>query len=362
MRRVISVPIVLILLLALVLPARAASKTELETALNDAGKFILGAVSDPQVDSVGGEWAVIGLARSGCEVPDSYFANYYKTVEKYVKDRGGVLHDVKYTEYSRVILGLTAAGYDPRDVAGFDLTAPLADFGKTVSQGINGPIFALISLAGGKYPNPAEELYIAEILRRQLPDGGFNLTAGGGGKAIGANEKGDPDITGMALQALAKYRDRKDVNAAADKALLFLSGIQDEKGGFSGGFSGGSPVLESAAQVLIALCELGIPVDDPRFVKNGNTLTDNILSFKNQDGGFSHTRGGVSDLMSSEQALCALAAAKRAAEGNPGLYSPDDAAKSGGFVPPPAELDLPVKLFPVVIKIFYGILVRTGLL
>ena len=61
--------------------------------------------------TVGGEWAVLGLARSGYAVPDSYYENYYRTVEKYVRDKKGVLHDVKYTEYSRVILGLTADGF-----------------------------------------------------------------------------------------------------------------------------------------------------------------------------------------------------------------------------------------------------------
>ena len=33
--------------------------------------------------AVGGEWAVTGLARSGSAVPDGYFDEYYKAVEKY---------------------------------------------------------------------------------------------------------------------------------------------------------------------------------------------------------------------------------------------------------------------------------------
>ena len=38
----------------------------------------------PQVGSIGGEWAVLGLARSGYDVPDSYYQDYYATVEAYV--------------------------------------------------------------------------------------------------------------------------------------------------------------------------------------------------------------------------------------------------------------------------------------
>ena len=30
-------------------------------------------VKDPQVGSIGGEWAVLGLARSGYEVPEEYY-------------------------------------------------------------------------------------------------------------------------------------------------------------------------------------------------------------------------------------------------------------------------------------------------
>ena len=213
-----------------------------------------------------------------------------------------------------MILGLTAAGYD--------LTEPLGDFDKTIWQGINGPIFALIALDSMDCANSRRDSYIAEILRRQCPDGGWNLTAGA---------KGDPDITGMALQALAKYQDKPEVKAATDKALALLSVSQDAEGGYTGW---GEANMESAAQVLIALCELRISVDDARFVKNGNTLVDNILSFQNADGSFSHTHsGGGNTQMSSEQALCGLAAAKRAAEGKNSLYRMGDAGKRGVFRP-----------------------------
>ena len=89
---------------------------------------------------------MIGLARSGCDVPQSYWDAYYDTVEDYVKDHKGNLHDKKYTEYSRVIVALTAIGADPTNVAGYDLLKPLGDFEKTIWQGINGPIWALIAL------------------------------------------------------------------------------------------------------------------------------------------------------------------------------------------------------------------------
>ena len=220
LRKTISILIASILLISIAVPALAAdkagatsAKAAVDAAVNAAAEYMLATVKNPQVDSVGGEWAVIGLARSGYAVPDSYYAGYYRTVEQYVKDHKGALHEKKYTEYSRVILGLTAAGYDPRDVGGYDLTLALGDFDKTIWQGINGPIWALIALDSLVYAIPANpgaktqatrEMYIAEILRRQTPDGGWNLTAGSSG-AVDAKEKADADLTGMALQALAKY-------------------------------------------------------------------------------------------------------------------------------------------------------------
>ncbi|MDR2355055.1 MAG: S-layer homology domain-containing protein [Clostridiales Family XIII bacterium] len=358
MKKCTAVLLALALALAPFAPAFAADAKTLDAAVADAAAYMLKTVKAPAVDSVGGEWAIIGLARSGHTVPDSYYEAYRKTVEAYVAECGGVLHEKKYTEYSRVILALTAAGYDPRAVAGYDLTVALGDFERTIWQGINGPIWALIALDSGDYPIPrnadaktraTRELYIEEILRRQISDGGWNLTAGADGE-IRAGEKSDPDLTGMALQALAKYQDRPAVKAATEKALAYLSALQDDAGGY---YSWGYVNSESAVQVLVALCELGIPADDPRFVKNGHSLVDNILGFQLADGSFLHTADGSGNSqMSTEQAFYGLVAAQRAAAGKNSLYRMSDATKRGAPAPATEADGLPgrneaVKLVPV---------------
>jgi hypothetical protein len=323
--------LILLIVISTSLPAFATDKKTIDVAVKDTAEYILKTVKNPQVVSIGGEWVIIGLARSGYNVPDAYYENYYKTVEKYVAECKGVLHDKKYTEYSRVILALTAAGYDPRNVAGYDLTIPLGDFEKTIWQGINGPIFALLALDSANYPMPenseaktqaTRDLYIAEILCRQLTDGGFNLTANG---QINQNEKADADLTAMALQALAKYQHMPEVRAAIDKAIDCLIAMQNTSGGYA---SWGTSNSESTVQVLVALCELGISLDDPRFVKNGKTLADNILSFSNGDGSFKHTHDGSgNNQMSTEQAFYGLVAAQRAMEGKNSLYRMNDVVK-----------------------------------
>jgi len=324
-KRISAWILTLAILLTLTVPALAASGVQNE--VQGSAAYMVSAVKSPEVGSIGGEWAIIGLARSGYTVPTNYYEDYYARVEKYVKNCSGVLHERKYTEYSRVILALTAIGRDPSKVAGYNLLMPLGDFEKTIWQGLNGPIWALIALDSGNYEipkNPAaktqatRQLYIDEILNSQMKDGGWSLTGTG---------DSDVDISAMALQALAKYQDQKAVKTATDKALTYLSKAQDSKGGYA---SWGTTNVESVAQVVVALCELGVSLDDSRFVKSGHTLTENLLSFRQSNGGFYHVLDGSdgNNQMSSEQGFYALVAIDRAANGQNSLYRMSDVAKN----------------------------------
>ena len=323
--RCISFLLALLLMLGLYIPAEAISESDLTSAVAISAKNMLNAVKTPQVGSIGGEWAVIGLARSGYDVPQSYWDDYYATVEEYVKSCSGVLHKKKYTEYSRVTVALTAIGADPANVAGYNLLKPLGDFDKTIWQGINGPIWALIALDTGNYEIPVNpeaktqatrQMYIDEILRRQLDDGGWNLVDKGG------SGRSDPDITGMALQALAKYQAQPAVRKATEKALACLSKMQDADGGYS---SWGTTNSESVVQVIVALCALDIDLEDSRFVKNGKSLLDNLMTYRNADGSFRHTSDGSgSDQMAAEQGFYGIVAALRAMQGQNSLYRMED--------------------------------------
>ena len=324
-RKFAALILALSVLFSLTVPTLAASSVQSE--VQGSAAFMVSAVKAPEVGSIGGEWAVIGLARSGYSVPADYYDEYYTRVEKYVKDCNGVLHDRKYTEYSRVALALTAIGRDPSKVAGYNLLTPLGDFEKTIWQGLNGPIWALIALDSGNYEipkNPAaktqatRQLYIDEILNNQMKDGGWSLTGTG---------DSDVDITAMALQALAKYQDQKAVKAATDSALSWLSKNQDSKGGFA---SWGTTNVESVAQVVVAFCELGMDLNDSRFVKNGHGLVENLLSFRQSNGGFYHVMDGSdgNNQMSAEQGFYALVAIDRAENGKNSLYRMGDVVKN----------------------------------
>lgn len=318
-----TLALALAMMFAVSLPAAAAvTAGDVSVAAADTAAYVQKTVTNPTVASIGGEWAVLGLARSSAEVPAAYYDKYYNNVVKYVQDKKGVLHTRKYTEYSRVALALTAIGKDPRNVGGYNLLTPLGDYESTVYQGINGAIFALIALDSKDYAVPdnpqakiqaTRDLYVQYILDKQLTDGGWALSG----------TEADADITAMALQALANYRGRAAVQTAIDKGLTCLSALQLTDGSFS---SWGNSNCESVCQSIVALNTLNISLDDSRFVKNGNGLLDALLAFYTKGGGFKHTDdvAGGNNLMATEQGLYALAAAERANSGKLNLYNMND--------------------------------------
>ncbi len=307
MRRFLSLLLCVIITFGIALNVMA---VDIDTTAN----YILKSITNPTVASIGGEWAVIGLARGGAE-NDAYFQRYLDNAKDYIKSKDGILHSRKYTEYSRVILAFTALGRDATNVFGYDLTAPLGDFDKTVSQGLNGAIFALLALDSGDYKRDVRSKYVNYILQKQLSDGGWAL----------AGTVSDVDVTAMALQALAKYTGDVKVKSAIDKALVFLSKAQLSNGGFA---TYGEETAESAAQVIVALTELGIPLADSRFVKSGKTAMDAMLAFRLSNGGFKHLKSQISaDGMATEQCFYALVAADRINQGKCSLYRMSDVQK-----------------------------------
>ena len=302
----------------------AEQSERLEKIYKTTGDF-MAALGTPGVGSTGGEWMVIGLARSGRPVP----AGYYDNVVEYVKamaDANERLHRAKVTDNARVILALTAIGKDVTNVGGHNLLKGLDNMAYVQKQGINGPIFTLIALDSHNYPTMGDvtrEKLIQVILDAQLPGGGWNLSG----------ENADTDMTAMAIQALAPYyKTNETVKAAVDKALEALSALQRGDGGFG---SWGTVNSESCAQVIVALTALGIdPATDSRFVKNGSTVLGALAGFYVDGGGFKHTADGERNGMATEQGYYALAAYYRFLNGQTSLYNMSDVTiQTGGHTP-----------------------------
>ncbi|TCU75735.1 hypothetical protein EV204_103297 [Tissierella praeacuta] len=334
-KKIISIFILLILSLNLIAcNATTVVKRDnsIDRVIKETAKLMQETVPNPIVSSLGGDWTVMSLARADLDIDRDYFEKYYNNVVDTLKENQGVLHERKYTEYSRVILGLTAIGKDPRNVAGYNLLEKLADYEKVIFQGINGPTFALIALDSKNYEMPivedvevqaTREMYIDNILDRQLPDGGFTIA--------GDDSPADADMTGMVLQALSRYQDRPNVKEAIDKAIECLSKLQLDDGGYE---SWGAANSESVVQVIMALIELGIDPDDSRFVKKGKTLIDNLMTFYVDGGGFMHIRegekenggaqAGTVDPMATDQGMYGIVAYKRFQNNKNSFYNMTD--------------------------------------
>ncbi len=320
-----------------------------DDSLLGSGRFTTGASSTDT------DWMALAMGRFGYFAGDGYryliedgdgYAAYLAAMKTYIEtayaEEGGLLDRVKSTEWHRAALTVASLGGDPTAFGTYggepiDLIADgsydCAVPGGPGRQDLNAWIWGLISLdaelydvpEGAKYPR---ETFVTEILKAQFPDGGW---------ALGGYAASDADMTGMALQALAPYCNdetvytyrntksgqtvSKTVRECIQEALDRLDELQQSDGGFLSPFGDGE-AAESTAQVLTALCSLGIdPAEDPRFrTADGKTLLDNLLLFRTPEGGFRHLRDGGWNAMATSQATYALVSYWRLENGMRALY------------------------------------------
>lgn len=265
-----------------------------EKAAHEAAEYIL-KTAEPVP---GSEWAALTFSVWGDADTSAWTEEYLSAMKEYVSENNGLPGALKVTDYARTVLALTAAGENAAAFAGVDLTIPLRDEDLVRSQGVTAVSFALLALDSGEYAEDINYNYVNILLSLRLPDGGWAVSG----------ERSDPDTTAMSLQALAPYREQEEVHFAAEEAVACLSSMQGQDGCWT---SWGVTNSESCAQVILALCALGISADDDRFVKSGVGLAEDLLRYAQKDGGFAHTPDGGSNLMASMQALQALTALQK---------------------------------------------------
>ena len=314
---------------------------DIDTVLSKVRSYILSKDTKPDYSSI---WNVIGLKRSGLYVPESYINLFYSNVIAYCESKDWQITRAKYSDYSKLILALTAIGVDARDVMGHNLLAYLSDYENVSRQGNNGTIWALIALnSNPAYEIPedpsavqqnSEELLVKKVVGMQCQDGGWTMMG----------TTGDSDMTGMAMQALASYYNKdgyEDVTAAIDKGLAWIEKNQLSSGGFG---TMKTETSESVAQIITALCGVGIDCgEDARFIKNGKWPMTGLFQYYMPEGGFMHVAadagnngggaGGIIDGMATEQGLYATVAYRRFLDGETFLYDMSDVAISAGTKP-----------------------------
>ena len=324
-KRLLTLLMALIMTISLYVPVPAAEtaapvSTVVDTVLADTLAQEKAALTAPEF---GDEWVLLGFIRSGyLEKGSKYFYDYYNRIVSYVNKAAknanemgapaGALHLVKCTENSRLMLMLSALGRDARSVGDWDLVAPYENFSWIQGQGLNSALWALIALDSGNYEtkdSTIRQQCIDYILSRQLSDGGWDYREDA--------TEADTDMTAMVIQALSRYMDdQPTVKDAVDAGIRRLSAIQNADGSFSSYDAANS---ESTAQVIMACAALGIDSHtDGRFIKNGKSAVDALLSFYDTEKkAFHHVMtekdGTPTDVdgMATEQSVYAMVAYQR---------------------------------------------------
>ena len=251
---------------------------ELQKSGNETVQEWIDSVFPSSLDNMA-EWYVLALSQTG----EYDFSAYARALVKHVNEKE-ITNPVTKQKYA---LALLASGYS------CDFVQQTADE-SAGKLGIMSYVYALHLAENGFEPKEmSRHAIIQKLLEKELAEGGFAVT----GTAF------DVDTTAIVLQAIAPYQSDDAVSAVIERALTRLSHAQTENGGF---INYGVENAESAAQVLIALSLLDIELTDNRFVKNGNTVLDALLSFRCENGSFSHTSDAKTSEMATLQAYLAL--------------------------------------------------------
>lgn len=332
MRKCLTKAIAALLLFAMILlPVRAVEQTDAAQLVSEtaAGLSALGGkpgtlLSQKELFPAGTsacDWVAMALALSGSK--ENYGA-YLDAMEAYVEaayEKQGGLERVKSTTYHRIALTVLALGGDPTnfgvkaDGTRINLIADgtYAFQGDSLgAQGLNGWIYALLALdaSGVEVPRNAKftrEDMIEAIVSAQEPDGGFGLGPG----------SSNVDITAMALQALAPYSG--EYPETVEAGLGYLAGEMDEDCRYS---YYGAESVESSAQVILALCALGIdPEEDARFAAGEKNVLTALEAFRQSDGTYGHTLEDTQgDYLATAQTLLALEAVDRLRSGEGWIF------------------------------------------
>lgn len=271
----------------------------------------------------GQEWAVLGLTRNGNE-DATWYHTYYRSVEQTLAASKDNMIGKAGTDNARTAIAVTAMGLDATNIGGKNLLEPLADFSVAKGSYVTGAVYSLIAFDCGNYEIPETSVEDNKTTREKLVD--YILSNFNEKGYIGGEGYDDPDSMGMAIQALAPYYKSNDkVKETVDKALQYFSEHQNEDASFVS-----YDAVCTTAQVVCALSALGIDADaDARFIKNGKSPIDVLISYAKEDGSIA-VKDPYSATMSTEQAAYALVAYDRMLNGQKSLYDMSD-VKTGTF-------------------------------
>ena len=259
--------------------------------------------------SFGSEWVMLARLRAlkgneGWTRKSADISHYLTSVKAAMKSKK-LSKDAKINDIERVIMTLTALGYDASNFNGQNLTAWLYQNQKWDNYSPNLMIWSLIALDSGNYTAAKgyREGLIAQLVKYQhTSTGGFFFST--------AWPADDVDMTAMAMIALAPY---KDSNAKAKKMYnagwKFIQSKADDQYNYGGD---SYDPCSTNAYVVIAKCATG---------QTGGDLDATVAwMLKNYLGKKGFNLNGEYNGMSTYQGLLAMDAYQRASAGATKLF------------------------------------------
>lgn len=246
-----------------------------------------------------------------------------------ITDRNGQYSSPQQLEQD--ILGIVYSSLNPTEFNNMNLIDILSRFPGMESLPLRVNAYALICYDSNNFSVSddcvnSRAAIIRRILSCQKADGGFGADALAGSSDISS--------TACALLALSGYADDPTVQTSIQNGLTYFQRCQRSNGTFSSNHQPGS--CSELSGVICALCSLSISPSDPRFIKNNRDLSDVLLEFQSDNGGFCEHQGEQSSSSATEACIIALVGMQRMA--NPFIlqnnvsYQPDSSGQNGVYM------------------------------
>ncbi|HWQ40464.1 MAG TPA: Ig-like domain-containing protein [Desulfosporosinus sp.] len=238
------------------------------------------------IEFVNDPWEVFSAVRSGYTgVRPEYYDDWFQSVQtglQTMKEAGIEAQDVEITQWEKLVLAITAIGYDPRDIKAYDLIDIISNKAYlAVSHPILHDQYAVLALNSYNYsiPNDGNRIdkdalihgWAAEVMA-DTPD----LTDPIYARAY--------DFVLMQQQPIAAYYNPNaqegdpyyDVKVAVEMLLAKFSVAQTDIGYFYSGIGnyGGDINPWNNAQVYMTLGMANVNPFDARYIKNGYSMFD----------------------------------------------------------------------------------------
>jgi len=237
-------------------------------------------------------WAVMAIT-SAQEDPNTWnTTDTTSSVVQYLEGNVGLLSSC--SDYSRFILSMVAAGIDPENIGGVNMTAKLESFYNGGQFGdpslIDDDYWAVMALisAGVSSSDPMIQNALSFIKANQ------NSTDHGWSYAVG--HASDVNDTAAALMALISAGVSTS-SAYVTGGLAYMKSQQTSTGGFTSLPSGTD--AENDSWAIQAIVAAGQDPTSSSWAQNGNTPIDDLLTFQDVSGAFKDYTGTPSVLTTS---------------------------------------------------------------